>query len=71
MDHEKGIHTNYSSRRVQKQLIEAKDKKKILKQLAMLGITDSTMFPEVEHQSKHIKNQCMYTLRPESNALDF
>lgn len=71
MDHENGKHINYSSRRVQKQLISAKDKKKILKQLTMFGVTDSTMFPELEHQSKHIKNQCMYTLRPESNALDF
>ncbi|MGP1718747.1 FRG domain-containing protein [Shewanella frigidimarina] len=71
MDEENGRSLNYETRRVQKQLIEAKDKKKILKQLAMLGITDSAMFPEVEHQSKHIKNQCLYTLRPESNALDF
>jgi hypothetical protein len=71
MDEENGRSLNYKTQRVQKQLIEAKDKKKILKQLSMLGITDSTMFPEVEHQSKHIKNQCTYALRPESNAVDF
>lgn len=42
-------HTSY--------LINKSEKKKILKQLDALGINESTLFPEIEHVAKHLKEK--------------
>lgn len=38
-------------------MINKSDKKKILKQLESLGIDESTLFPEIEHVAKHLKEK--------------
>lgn len=38
-------------------IINKSDKKKILKQLESLGIDESTLFPEIEHVAKHLKEK--------------
>lgn len=38
-------------------LISKSDKKKILKQLDTLGINESTLFPEIEHVAKHLREK--------------
>lgn len=37
--------------------ISSDDKDKLLKELALTGITEATLFPEMEYQTKHIKQQ--------------
>ena len=37
--------------------IKATDKEKLLKELALTGITEATLFPEIEYQTKYIKQQ--------------
>jgi hypothetical protein len=37
--------------------IKATDKDKLLKELALTGITEATLFPEMEYQTKYIKQQ--------------
>ena len=38
-------------------VINKSDKEKILKQLEILGISESTLFPEIEHVAKHLKEK--------------
>lgn len=38
-------------------VINKSDKEKILKQLEILGISESTLFPEIEHVAKHLKGK--------------
>ena len=38
-------------------IINKNNKKKILKQLESLGIDESTLFPEIEHVAKHLKDK--------------
>lgn len=38
-------------------IINKSEKKKILKQLESLGIDESTLFPEIEHVAKHLKDK--------------
>lgn len=59
MDEETYSNFNDWSHRIVKQKILAKDKKEILRQLMMLGITNHTLFPEIEHQTRYLKNLCI------------
>lgn len=38
-------------------IINKSEKAKILKQLDILGINESTLFPEIEHVAKHLKDK--------------
>ena len=38
-------------------IVSKSDKKKILRQLDALGINESTLFPEIEHVAKHLKEK--------------
>lgn len=38
-------------------VINKSDKEKILSQLDTLGINESTLFPEIEHVAKHLKDK--------------
>ncbi len=42
-------------------IIDKKSKKKILKELQVLGISDEVLFPELESYSKHIENEYRIT----------
>ncbi|MEI6706763.1 MAG: hypothetical protein WCK96_06455 [Methylococcales bacterium] len=42
--------------------IRSADKEKLLKELALTGITEATLFPEMEYQTKHIKQQYKFSI---------
>ena len=50
----KPAHFNYE---YESYIISKSDKSKILKQLDSLGINESTLFPEIEHVAKHLKEK--------------
>ncbi len=71
MDQENVGFLDYSHKRVQRLSINALDKNKIIAQLAILGISGGSMFPEVEHQIKYLKNQCSYSPKTVFNVDEF
>lgn len=52
-------------------LIPVSQKSIILEQLETLGINESILFPELEYQTRHIKDKCVNFRKPEFNPEDF
>ncbi|ABM25730.1 FRG domain-containing protein [Shewanella baltica] len=61
----------YNPDRICNLLIPASQKSKILQQLEILGISESLLFPELEYQTRHIKDKCVNFPKREFNPEDF
>lgn len=60
-----------ASGRIRHLLIPESQKSNILQQLEILGISESILFPELEYQTRHIKDKCVNFPEREFNPEDF